>query len=119
MTGVDWEESVPRATHWRVDGFFARGVLDAWSMFDLDPHRVTQWAQRHRPRGRQRLASRWNGARSQVLAAPLAMPPGDWVAYAWPLLKPDRSYVEQTGKGWKERSAIIRDEIARRGRARP
>jgi hypothetical protein len=114
VTGVDWGETVERAIRWRVDGFFARGVLDAWSMFDLSPHPLTEWASTHRPRGRQRLVTRWTGPRSHVLAAPLALPPSDWLAYTWPLLRPSSSYVERTGKGGRERWRILSDELRRR-----
>ena len=38
VSGVDWERAIDRARNWNVDGSFARGVLDAWSMFDTGPH---------------------------------------------------------------------------------
>lgn len=115
---VDWEESTERARRWRVDGYFARGVLEAWSMFDLADHPLTEWARNHHALGRQRLAARWTGRRAQVLAAPLALPPSAWIAYSLPLLRPDRDYVARTGKGWMERVSIIRDELRRRGPSR-
>lgn len=108
---ANWEEAIERATRWRVDGFFALGVTEAWSRFGLAPHPLARWAQRHRPRGKQRFAAHLVGARGQVIAGPLALPIRMWPSYVGPLLRPDRTYVEHSGKTRIERARIIREEL--------
>jgi hypothetical protein len=59
-----------------------------------------------------------DGARRQVLAGPLALPPHDWPGYVAPLLFPSREYVRRSEKGFTRRVAIVRGELRRRRPAR-
>lgn len=113
VTGADWEEAAERCRRWQVDTFFARGVVAAWTAAGLVPHPIVEWARNHQPDGRQRLATRFRGPRSQVLVGPLALPMRHWPSYLVPLVAPRRSYVEHGGKSWAERRRIVRSELSR------
>ena len=113
---ADWEEAADRARRWHVDGFFARGVTHSWERLGLAPHDLSEWARRHRSQGKQRLATRFTGARSQVVAGPLALPVRRWPGYIGPLLAPRREYVAHGGKDRAARFRIVRNELRDVGR---
>lgn len=116
LGGVAWQETIDRASGFGIDAFVARGAIDAWSMFDVDPHPFHDWARNHHATGRQRLADRWTGDRAAVLAAPLALPVRSWPAYLYPLAAPSREYTQHSGKGLRQRVRIVGGEF-RRARA--
>ena len=113
---VDWREAVKRSVDWRIDYFFALGVRSAWRTFDLAGHRILDWADRHRPAGRQRLVRLIAGERPRgnMIAGPLALPPTKWIPYTWPILFPPRDYAEAKDRGWKVNVGLLRDELRQR-----
>jgi hypothetical protein len=113
VSEVDWQESIDRATRWRVDGLFARGVVKSWERFDIVGHPLLDWALGHRLVGRQRLAFSLVGGRPRGhnFTAPLALPPQRWPGYVLPLAFPSREYLKENGKTWGARSRQIVDEL--------
>jgi hypothetical protein len=118
VSEVDWEEAIRRAERWQIDYFFALGVINAWSAFELPTHPLVEWAEGYdRPAGRrQRLAAQLAGSRlrGNVIAAPLALPIREWPAYVGPLLFPSKAYVQANNKGWRTRLRIFTGEVRNR-----
>lgn len=111
-----WQEAIDRARRWHVDGLFALGVMKAWQMFDIDGHPLVDWARRHRPDARQRLALKLMGNRAHgpQLTGPLALPPHRWPGYVGPFLFPSRKFLVQRGEGRRALTARIAREIRAR-----
>jgi hypothetical protein len=109
ISGVDWRESINRASRWKVDALMARGVVNAWDTFDVEAHPLLEWAQQHQAKGRQRVALRLAGDRvgGHLLTAPLALRPHRWPGYVLPLLFPSRAYLAERGGGWSGRARSI------------
>lgn len=114
-SGVDWRSAVELAEAWRIDALLAYGVRHAWDALGLATHPVADWARSHRARGRQRVIAglRDRGVRRQVVAGPLALSVREWPGYVFPLLFPSAEYVRQSGKGWRQRVAILGSELGR------
>ena len=104
-----WQEAIDRATRWKVDALVARGVVTAWSAFDVDPHPLLEWAQRHEPVGRQRVALQLvdDHHGGHFLTAPLALPPQRWPGYVLPLMFPSRAYLAEQGATWSGRARSV------------
>lgn len=113
VSGIDWTDAVERAERWKVDALFALGVRRAWTDLTVEPHPLSQWADRHETVGRQRLAMRMVGdrPRGHLLTAPLALPPGRWPGYVGPMLFPSRAYLEENGKTWATRTKSLLGEL--------
>ena len=97
---ADWDETIDRATRWKVDGLFARGVLMAWTLFDIEGHPLVEWAERHRPIARQRLALGIAGTRAHgpQMTGPLALPLHRWPGYILPFAFPSREFLAARGE---------------------
>ena len=106
---VDWTEAIDRARRWKIDALIARGIVTAWSTFEVEGHPLLEWAQHHEPAGRQRVALRLVGERQggHLLTAPLALPPHRWPGYAIPLVFPSRAYLAERGGGWSSRARSV------------
>ena len=111
-----WPEAINRARRWNVDGLFALGVMKAWHMFEIEGHPLLDWAQRHRPDARQRLALKLMGNRAHgpQMTGPLALPFHRWPGYVAPFLYPSREFLAQRGESRRALGARIVREIRER-----
>jgi hypothetical protein len=105
VSNVGHEETVERAIRWKVDAMLAAGVRRAWTDLAVEPHPLSDWADRHTAAGRQRLALQvsGNGPGGPFLTAPLALPLHRWPGYLVPMLFPSRAYLAANGDTWTTR----------------
>ena len=113
---VDWRTAIERSIDWRIDYFFALGIRSTWRCFDLPDHAILDWADLHRPRGRQRLVQLVAGERPRgnMIAGPIALPPSKWVPYSWPILFPPSDYAEAKNRNWRVNMGLLRSELRQR-----
>ncbi|MFW2335621.1 nucleotidyltransferase family protein [Ilumatobacter sp.] len=91
--GDEWRTAVEDHPHWQ--GLIARGIEVVWSQFDLQPHRIREWAAGVQPDWRERAALRTfdlPGSR-QHWGGVAAVAPWRWPGLLVPISVPSRSYL--------------------------
>ena len=114
VSEVDWREAIDRATRWNVESLMAQGVRRAFDELIVESHPILEWAQRHRPAGRQRVALGLLGDRQRgyFLTGVAALPVYRWPGYVGPLVFPSREYLHETNLQFGARTRRLLSEVS-------